>query len=108
MVHSRVAVKQALVMDPEIAPYVCGYVVGSAPQCPGITERYTLEVDEDICGESSVISMASMTGKLTYSLWEGKHVNFAILISKDLSISMCDLDLQKSFDLYVRSRSRGI
>lgn len=53
-------------MDPEVAPYVCGYVVGSGVQMPGVTERYILEVDEEICGDSPVISMATMVGKSTH------------------------------------------
>ena len=48
-----------------VAPYICGYVTGTAPHMPGATERYTFEVDDEICADSSVISMATMVGKLT-------------------------------------------
>lgn len=59
-----VTVKQALAQDPDIAPYVCGYVTGSGVQMPGVTERYVLEVEENICADGAVISMATMIGKL--------------------------------------------
>lgn len=32
---------------------------------PGVTERYVMEVDEEICGDGAVISMATMIGKST-------------------------------------------
>lgn len=59
-----------LLGDPGVAPYVCGFVIGSAPQMPGATERYVMEVDDDICGSNGSISMATMIGKLMNLVWE--------------------------------------
>lgn len=79
--------KQALVVDPEVARFVCGYVVGTAPQMPGTTERYTMEVNNELCSGDVFVSMATMAGKIINLRMEGNHRRISISISISMSTS---------------------
>lgn len=87
-----VTAKQALVMDDSVAPYVCGYVIGSIIQMPGTTERYTMEVDDDLCGSDAVISMVTMAGKHANGIRGGTHQDeIAVTIANVSDISFIRL-----------------
>jgi len=51
---------QELAASDDVAPYICGAVVGDAPLFPGETTRLTLTVDEDICDDRAVFTLVGM------------------------------------------------
>lgn len=64
--HSCVFFEQSLAEDEDIFPFLCGYAIGTDVLMPGSTERLSLMVDDDKCGNNALFSMASMLGKPTW------------------------------------------
>ena len=51
----------------DIAPFVCGAVVGDTMLLPGETTRLILTVDEEFCDPDNIVfSLGSMLGELEF------------------------------------------
>lgn len=65
---------QARADDKDVTPYLCGYTVGSDILSPGGEEFFTLEVDENKCGDGAWLTVVSMLGKCNIYDRESKSI----------------------------------